>query len=1041
MRLLENLGLRVSKNVANAIAAKAAASAPPSDRHQAATQAAATLAAAKPKPAAHADDAADAREAALAVKKDIERRHKAAYDEWAKYSKAEPEVAKLVAAAKGPQKAALEAKKKLLDKKIADLDKETTELREDLEALENPGTDRATYTRIAQRHKSGATIVGLSEIDLHEQDLSKKRGEKHETHTTTSYADGKSVVDKTESTRTWGLDGVTVGKGRETETRIGGDTLTTSDEKKTNVSLTGKVSQETKKSVEVETADGKKSKFEKGTSTEISKEGVSRTETTSTTHSDGSSTATSKSSAIERGEGKAGVAADKQVVRTDASGTATTKGGSAKGGLMDGGGYASGKGNVSKQGKGGLKAGAVGGLSASASCVIGDPAGNPLRWPVTTKVTVGASLAVSGGHEKKGGTSKGSVELAAAKEFVFEQTHQMFEEELGGYLEALKAADKGGTVAKTYKELEVLSVGLSQGWDAARAIIGGKTSVASSVGKRAGDSATAATTESVSGKLDANLKAVKVGVSVKETRSESTKGTRNEKGGLDVEGSASQGSSREGSLGVGMGVVEGSVGRSHTLETSLGYMITIEPGDDANELLKGFQACKSPGDQKAFVDQHKGRLKITGRKSGRKEKDGEKVELGVAGVKLRLGSEHGTEESAETDADGKLVKSAVKGSTKSGGDIGIGPAVFGDSGTGDATATNDGKGNVELEVQTTKAQSNLTKMGRKALGRDVETGAKKKPTGLIEAATGKKQDEEEAQEEVQDHDVSGLKVKSADLKKIYAVAKSDQKRWTACAIRRQDYFEWRDIGARIASGSGDPGEVAAALARFVGGGSSSRMDVLENLIRPRGDVSIGARADFPESLKKLKAPYQKYVVEACEEQIDQTANKDGAEAAGKLGQQMFEELGKLLTAISGSKDFTHPAVQAEMISAINQRKTLLQKAMKKNAGQATSGDDAQAEHDEYARLLKECVSYGQIQEPPLERIKEMIGDRKTIMVNRDFAEASKLIKQLDDLYAIWMRDWSKAEAIGKKIGKPESHYGHYKPKLDGYPKLKKACYM
>ena len=60
---------------------------------------------------------------------------------------------------------------------------------------------------------------------------------------------------------------------------------------------------------------------------------------------------------------------------------------------------------------------------------------------------------------------------------------------------------------------------------------------------------------------------------------------------------------------------------------------------------------------------------------------------------------------------------------------------------------------------TVKAK--LTKMGRKVLGRDVETGEKKKGSGLIASVAGKKQEEDEAQEEVQDHDVSGLKVKTA----------------------------------------------------------------------------------------------------------------------------------------------------------------------------------------------------------------------------------------------------------------------------------------
>lgn len=941
--------------------------------------------------------------------------------------------------ASAPAKARLSAEKALFDKKVEAAEHKRDQAQADLEALDNPEAKREELAGIVARHKSSSNVVEHTEVDKHEN-AGRKPGPTHVTTTKTSVKDGMAKVEKTDVRRSIGLGGVTQTESHEREFTTGERTLRSSDETKTQVGL-GRYSSERTDKSELERADGNKLSVEETRSIEVGKEGYKKTATRTVTQTDGSSTSTATTKAMDRGEGKVGLSGERAVTATDASGTATTKGGSAKGGLTNGGGYASGKGSVSRQNKDGWKAGAVGGLSASASCVIGDPAGDPPRWPVTTKVTVGASLAVSGGQEKKGAPSKGSVELQASKEFVFEQTHQLYADELEGYLGALKEADKGGRVAKTYRELQVLSVGLSQDWDAARAILDAKTSVPERVGQRAGESATTANATTVGGKLELNARALKIGVSAKETRSGSIKATRNAKGGLDVEQSNAEGSSREGSLGVGIGVVEGSLGRSHMLETSLGYMITIEPGDGVDELLRDFSKCKSPEAQKDFVEKNKNRVRITGRTKGRKQSEGDKVELGVAGVKLRLGNEHGTEESEQTDAHGKVVKASAKGKTKSGGDIGVGSMAVGDSSTGEATATIGEDGDAELEVKTTRAKSNLRKMARKALGRDVETGAKSEPSGLIETIAGKKQDEEEAREQTQDQDVSGLMVKAADLKKIFVISKSDQARWTACAVRMQDYFEWRSVGADIASGSGKPADVAKALSLFVGGGSSSRMEVLENLIRPRGDVSMGTRVAFPESLKELKAPYRRYVVEACEDQIAQTAKVKGPQAAGELGRQMFDELGKLLASISGSKDFTNVAAQAEMIKATSERKTLLLKAMRKNAGRADPGGDAQADKDEYERLVKECESYAKLQEPSLARIKEMVGNRETILVNRDFAEASDLIRKLDELYATWMHEWSKVETVAKKVGKSESEYGRLKPKLDDYPRLKKACFM
>lgn len=1018
------------------------ASADPAMQLRLLTEASAAIAAARE--SAYSRSEGGARTQAQALRGTIEKAYKGSVDAHAKMEAEQEALKTELGVAKGAAKVDLAAKAAALDKQMAAAEHRRDQAQKDVEALANPLTKREEFVAILARQKSGANVVSHIEIDSHTAEGGKP-GEKHVTTTKTSYVDGEASVDKTDVKRTIGLDGVTQTVSREKEATTAEGTLRRSAETRLKVGPGG-VSRDSSDKTELGHPDGTRLTVENASGTEVGKDGVKQTSSRTVTRGDGSSTATTSSTALQRGDGKLGVGAEATTRTADAAGSATTKTGSASGGITaaDGamGGYGDAKTGIAKQGPGGIKAGLVAGLSASAKCVIGDPKGDPPRWPVTTTVRSGVSVSASGGHAKKGAQSSGSVEITASKEIVFEQTHQMFASELAGYLKALTAADRGGMIDKTWKEVELLGTGVSQGWDSARKMLGGKTDLASAVGQRAGESASVGIDTAAGGKVAVNVRAVKIGVSVDEKDARSLKATRTDKGGIDAESNLGHTSARSGSVGVAMGVVEGGVGRSHSLATSLGYMITIDAGQDpAGKLLAAFQACNTGEQQQAFIDAHKGAVKLTGKKTGSSEKSGETASLKI-GVELKIGSSHGTDESRETDGEGKLRKSTVKGSNKAGGSIGVGPVAIGDSGSTDASSEQDDQGNVELNLARTQAQTNYRKLARKLIGRDTETGEKKKGGGLIAAAAGKEADPEADEAETQDHDISGIRVTNADLKKIVAVARGNMSRWTACAVRRQDYFDWQAAGVKIAAGKGDPGTVSDELARFVGGGSSSRLDVLEQLIRPRGDVSMATRADFPESLKKLRAPYQKLVVAESESEIAQVARKDGTAAGGKRGQEIFEQLGGLLTQITASKDFTHPAVQAEMMSAINERKTAVLKAMKKNAGQvANAEEDAKAEHDEYARLLKECVSYETLQEPPLARIRDMLDGRRSILVNRDFAEASKLVRQLDDLYAIWMRDWAKAEAIGKKIGKPESHYGPFKPKLEGYPKLKKACFM
>src|SRR5438105_3455076 len=202
MALLTSLGLKPTKAMAT--------SAPPKT----------TVAEAPKGNAAAKPDDDPARKAALALGSELKARLNAAQAEPKRLSDGQEKLKKIIAAAQGDQKKALEGKQKLLDKAVADAEKNLTHLSDDVEALANPATKREEYAAILARAKSKASIAPITEIDTGAESLAKKLpGEVNETRTRTAYADGRAVTTKEEKKRSIGLDGVTQTHAKEvTET-------------------------------------------------------------------------------------------------------------------------------------------------------------------------------------------------------------------------------------------------------------------------------------------------------------------------------------------------------------------------------------------------------------------------------------------------------------------------------------------------------------------------------------------------------------------------------------------------------------------------------------------------------------------------------------------------------------------------------------------------------------------------------------------------------------------------------------------------------
>jgi hypothetical protein len=978
----------------------------------------------------------------------VEATHQRAYEAWSKLQARQKGLSDKLKALdkKDPTRAKLEAAKSAVDKKVDAANGAVEQAQADLKAIADFESKPVDLAGILVRQKSNADLVAHVEVDLHELE-SKLPGEMHVTTTTTTFKDGKATIATSDSQRTIGLDGVTRTNTTQTETVGRKGTERTSKEDKTNVSLDGVTSSQTTKT-EQEDKKGRKSSTETASTLQVGKGGATASSTTTVTNKDGSSVSSSGSVGVERGGGELGAAVSTSATVTDKDGTATSGSLASKSGMKAGkdgyGAFSESTAGIADTKDGGRYSKGTLSFGSNITCNIGEPDGDPPLYPLTLKVEFAATLGAGVGHDKKAApgkpkaAAKGSLDVKASAAATMVIEHHLSAKELATYVAALEGAAKSGKAAATYKELTIIAAGVSETWEVAKQMYQG--GLGASVGKTAGDKTTLGDDMSAgaSGKL--NVKAVSVEAGYSEGKSQSTTATRNKQGGLDIETSIEE----SGAASLGAGFDAGAAGMAQkgerTFKTSIGYMVTIAAADDPDgKLLAAFHACRTPAAQKELIDQNAKRIKLTGMKAGKAEGESKELDLTVLGANLNLGWQQGTEEKVTTDAQGKMTESEVTGTQGAGGSFGVGTARFGDSSTSTAQSRRDGEGNVQLDLSKEKKSTSLKKLIKKLpfMGDDAAEGDdKKKTTGLISDAAGGGGDDDG----IDAKDLALLRVTKADLVRIAAIAKGDVNRWTAAAATSGDSYDpWRSLGKKIAGGASDPGVVADELARFVGGDKSNRMKILDRLLRPSGDTSMAARVSFPEEAKKLQKPYTELVTNASEARIEAKAKSDGPAEADKEAQKLLEQIDKLYADLSGSDAYKNQhSVQAEMLSAINERKTAVLAARRKNAGKQSDADEVEALKSEYGRLRKDCVHYEVMEEAPLKEVLELIDGRKEIRA-LEFKDAVEPIRQLSDLYAIWKRDIEKASALGKKIGRPESDLDRYRPDLARFEKLKKAC--
>jgi len=967
-----------------------------------------------PPPAKAADkpvgsDASDPRAEAGKLRGAIEARRKQTVELLLRMQKVEPVLKEKLDAATGDEKKKLAEQQGLLAKKMAAAERAITQAETDLKAIDNPGAKREELLAILARQRVAGKIDEAIEISSPGLDPYKKgKVNRDVTTTTTSYADGKATTDKVREQQKVGADGYTKTQSRDKEVTDGNTTARTGEAKKTNVSLGGKVSVEEKKSAEVELKDGRKAGVESTKSKEISTKGVSQSTTVKKTNFDGSSDSTTVKKGVERGDGKVTATKSSSVTTTNTSGTAKTTDKGVSGGVVSGkdgsgvqGSVTGGKTVTTKKG---MQARGGGELHANVLCKVGEPKGDPKLYPVTVTVSFGGSVAVSGGAGKNEGSKvSGSVELKGSQERSMVVTHHLGEAELADYTKALAAASKGSKVAAKQQELAVIAAGVTQGWDVARQMweSGGKdiSKKTTDTLKRTGDSAQVSQTDTRGVGAKGNVGPVGGGYGVTDTSSKSTKVTRNDKGGLDVDNKQEHGREKTGSVSVQAGVVGLEVGKTHVHKTRFGYSISIDPKKDPDgKILEALSYCKTEQHYIVFLGSHKGKVTVIGKSQGQTDADSTQIGVTIGGKSLKLGTDKRVDEDVTTDGKGKVTSKKTAGHAGAGGELGS----LADSVSEDAVAETDDKGNASLTLTRTKKQNYGSRVREKKNQKKLEKGS---------GAPAKGGDDDDKAT----HDVSGMTMANKDLRRMGSVACNSLPAWNDRTWKGAEKEDWKKAGIAIAKGKGAPSVVAHELARFIGG-DQQRMKTVELFLRGGYHQTTGKAFEFPDSLRDMRDDYNLVTDDKLDKQMNAYANKNGDPAAAKECQRLLAIADRIQPRIQACKDFSNIATKTEMLSELLKSRTMLNRGVKGYSGELKPENDPKVLAEEGNRLMKQCNAYFVEQTRLAEKLYEQVAYTVS-----ERAAGLRLLKQLEDMHHRWQGDYFRLkDNLAKRNAKFDS---------------------
>lgn len=818
----------------------------------------------------------------------------------------------------------------------------------------------------------------------------------------TEVASGNVTHTRTRSTERVMGDGY-LRRSEADSTRVAGDSVTHTRTRRT----------------ERETADGRTHAIEQSSGVTVGAGGVSGRIGESRTGLDGTTTARARTAGVSRGDGRieASVGAESSVRRADGSGSARS--GSASGGAVAGadgyGARAATEGRASRTSANGVTTGAVGGLNARITCNVGAATGEPPRYPVDLRVELGASVGVHGGAGAGGApgaaaSSRGaSLTANIAASLTMTERRMLSGAQALTYTAALQRASAGGAAASTWREMAIIRAGVTQGWAVAQEMFrnGGAPLSAQRIAAltNPGDATELAGNATESGAVSVQGAGLRGGVSASERQEFSTRVARDAHGGLDVTTHAGRTSERSVSGGIDAGVVSATATGGTRTATSRDYEITIKADRDRDgAAVRDLTACRSQRDYDAFIERYRDRITLRSRTDRAETTRSDGVEVSVAGVTAGIGSSRGVATAVTTDGSGRTREATTTGRAGTSGRLG----ALRDASDDSATARRTADGEASLDVANTRTATSL---------RRTVASVRSGNTGIIAAATGGA-----PADATSSRDVAGITLSTADLRRIGERARSASA-WGAAVRRYQEIDDWNAARTAILRGNGEPGAVADALARFVGGDTIHRRETLELFLRPGGNTTTGRAYEFPDSLRDRRADYDRLVASTLLAELDHRAREQGNNAARDEAHRLATQADLLVGAIASARDFSRPAAKTEMMGRLADRRLELLAAERRYAGASGADAERAGQMEQVRSNLRQCRRAHAEEAALIGQMAEMLGDRNRFQqTNGDLLTAQRLLRQLRDMHAEWAPRYEETSATARRLEMPTGEF-------------------
>jgi hypothetical protein len=980
----------------------------------------------------------DAREAAAALKSQIEARLKHANDVYKALEEEAQKTEREQMLSHWTQRKARTARTSKVNAQLEAQRDHILQLEKDLEAIASPQTPVRTLHQILLRQGAQVRVQDTTEFQPPEFQPEENQGQPQRGVTTrSSYQNGTLTTETSEDKRQFTQAGFEAGTSSSTETRNREGVKKTSESRTHGWNATEGLSFSHSTGASEETRTTKTEEaYKRGV--QVTTSALTASLSGNVTHADGTKDAATVTRSYERGEGKLGTTNTVSASHTNADGAQVTLGATNKQGIIAGqegvGLYKEQERSAEYKTASGLKVGAVGGLNANIKCNVSQkPESDPPLYLISLEVNLGAKGSGSLGYEKEGVGFKASGRGTAEASAKMVLSYQLPEAEAKAYLDRLQAASSGTAVGG--REFAIIACGVSKGWPAAydmfmgaRAAMGSPesardmaegTKIDLSVQGKAGVSGSASYTAPLGSiGIEGGYEQSHTSGRILEKKDGKILFTASEGGGDTV--------SAGGSLGIG--VVKGGVSGTWTDRASRGYQFMLDPADpNYAAMMAQLRGATSQAELDAFAQQYPkavfSRTDVTGHEEGHRVSAG----VNVWGIEASMGLNYGSslEEQQKLDAEGKTT-TQLTGTNTGGAEIKLYFLALTASSKEAAVASIDAEGNATLDVSQTESDPSMAKFRQYVLPWERPNT----PDGLVATVAGGT-----APTKLEQTRTEGRALDGDALGRLSGLAMSgnpaDWMRACPSPRLRQD---WAQARREVIASGGGPAAVAKALARFTGKTGHGRDDAIYAALRGSdGELMGGSHYEFPEQVASLKGDYDALVFGDPSRKVDEALQKLGVDKAREVAQAIIVKLNSLYAALQSAQDsFQSASAFGQMVGKITQRKSELQGKLRVLAGGKADVLTKEEWRQRYNDLLSDCQNMKNRETHIFNTLAATYEGSKPS--TSELIEGGKLLQQLRDLHAQWGPLYEEMALIAGEQGFGKDIFWKYRPDRDRFNK-------